>query len=225
MPWRWRRCRSATTVYGAEAFGDGGWRIGWRNRPFGAVDVVLGCPYQGGIGRHGMSASDTSMAPGGRPARGRWRKATRVRYRGSIRRQGLLRVVTGTRPTDGLYEKGTTMTVTDANAAPSFADLGRDLLEKADLEVVTSFVTLPPSFQLPPHRHPGEEFAYVVEGGIHYWQQGTDGERHMTAGSFAKVPLNAVHSIRTDDDQGAKLVVFRVHTPGAPERELVDIDA
>ena len=57
------------------------------------------------------------------------------------------------------------------------------------------------------HRHPGEEFAYVVEGGIHDWQHGTDGERHMPAGSFAK------------------LVVSRVHTPGSPERELVDIDA
>ena len=65
----------------------------------------------------------------------------------------------------------------------------------------------------------------MVDGGIHYWEHGTDGERRLPAGSFAKVPLNAVHSIRTDDSQGAKLVVFRVHTPGAPERELVDIDA
>jgi quercetin dioxygenase-like cupin family protein len=127
------------------------------------------------------------------------------------------------RPTDGLHERGTAMIVTDTT--PTFADLGRERLETADLEVVTSLVELPPSFQLPTHRHPGEEFAYVVEGGIYYWQHGTAGERHMPAGSFGKVPLNAVHSIRTDDAQGAKLVVFRVHTPGAPERELVDIDA
>ncbi|MGI9624128.1 MAG: cupin domain-containing protein [Acidimicrobiales bacterium] len=117
------------------------------------------------------------------------------------------------------------MTVTDTGTAPSFADLSRDILETAELEVVTSYVELPPSFQLPTHRHPGEEFAYVIEGGIHYWEQGEDGERHMPAGTFGKVPLNAVHSIRTDETQGAKLVVFRVHTPGAPERELVDMDA
>ena len=117
------------------------------------------------------------------------------------------------------------MTVTETITAPKFADLGRDLLETADLEVVTSLVELPPSLQLPTHRHPGEEFAYVVEGGIHYWQQGAEDEIYMAAGSFAKVPLNAVHYIRTDDTQGAKLVVFRVHTPGAPERELVDLDA
>ena len=117
------------------------------------------------------------------------------------------------------------MTVTDTTTAPSFTDLGRDLLERADLEVVTSFVELPPSFRLPAHRHPGEEFAYVVEGGVHYWQQGVDGERYLAAGSFAKVPLDAVHAIRTDDTHGATLVVFRVHTPGSPERELVDVDA
>jgi len=114
------------------------------------------------------------------------------------------------------------MTANATATVPSFADLGRDHLEMADLEVVTSVVELPPSFQLPIHRHPGEEFAYVIEGGIHYWEQGTQGERYMPAGTFGKVPLNVVHSVRTDESNGAKLVVFRVHTPGAPDRELVD---
>jgi len=118
-----------------------------------------------------------------------------------------------------------TETETETIATPSFADLGRDLLAAADLEVVTSVVELPPSFRLPAHRHPGEEFAYVIDGAVYCWMQGVEGERYLPAGSFAKVPLNAVHSIRTDDDLGAKLVVFRVHTPGAPERELVDVDA
>ena len=117
------------------------------------------------------------------------------------------------------------MTITETTAAPSVADLGRNLLDTADLEVVTSLVELPPSFQLPAHRHPGEEFAYVIEGGVYYWEHGKDGEHYMPAGTFGKVPLNVVHSIRTDDSKGAKLVVFRVHTPGAPDRELVDIDA
>ena len=109
-------------------------------------------------------------------------------------------------------------------SAPTFADLGRDLLEAADLEVVTSLVELPPSFQLPIHRHPGEEFAYVIDGAIYLWEHEADSERHLSAGSFAKVALGAVHTVRTGDDQGAKLIVFRVHTPGAPERELVEID-
>jgi quercetin dioxygenase-like cupin family protein len=128
-----------------------------------------------------------------------------------------------TAPTDAFDQKGTRINSTDTDA-PSFADLSRDLLEAADLEVVTSLVELPTSFQLPTHRHPGEEFAYVIDGAIYYWENGVDGECHMPAGSFAKVPLGAVHSVRTGEDQGAKLVVFRVHPPGASERELVDID-
>lgn len=40
--------------------------------------------------------------------------------------------------------------------------------------------------------------------------------------AVAEVPLGAVHFVRTGEDQGAKLVVFRVHTRGA--REPVDID-
>jgi quercetin dioxygenase-like cupin family protein len=128
-----------------------------------------------------------------------------------------------TRSADVVDQKGTRMSSTDTSA-PSFADLGRDLLEAADLEVVTSLVELPPSFQLPTHRHPGEEFAFVIDGAIYYWEHGTDGECHMPAGSLAKVPLGAVHTVRTGEDQGAKLLVFRVHTPGAPERELVDIN-
>jgi quercetin dioxygenase-like cupin family protein len=124
--------------------------------------------------------------------------------------------------THGLDEKGSTMNSTDT--APNFADLGRDLLETADLEVVTSLVELPPSFQLPTHRHPGEEFAYVIDGAIYLWEHDTDRERHLATGSFCKVPLQAIHSVRTGDDEGATLIVFRVHTPGAPERELVDLD-
>jgi hypothetical protein len=69
------------------------------------------------------------------------------------------------------------MSSTDTSA-PSFADLSRDLLEAADLEVVTSLVELPPSFQLPTHRHPGEEFAYVIDGAIYFWEHGADGAPH-----------------------------------------------
>lgn len=113
--------------------------------------------------------------------------------------------------------------MTSADTAPTFDDVGRDLLEAADLEVVTSVVELPPSTQLPVHRHPGEEFAYVIDGAIHYWEHGTGEERHLPAGSFVKVPLGAVHSVRTGETHGAKLIVFRVHPPGAAERELVDV--
>ena len=105
--------------------------------------------------------------------------------------------------------------------APVFNNLATDVLDSADgLEVVTSYVELPAGMQLPKHTHPGEEFAYVVEGELFLWMEDA-GEICCAAGETAKVPMGAVHTVRTGD-QGAKLVVFRVHTQGEPERILVE---
>jgi quercetin dioxygenase-like cupin family protein len=107
--------------------------------------------------------------------------------------------------------------------APIFDNLATDALESADgLEVVTSYVELPAGTKLPTHTHPGEEFAYVIEGSLYLWQQGV-GEQHCEAGSTAKVPLNTVHTVRTGDED-VKLLVFRVHPQGEPERVLVDVE-
>ena len=103
----------------------------------------------------------------------------------------------------------------------TFGDLIRTDLAGADhLEVVLSVVELPAKTQLPVHTHPGEEFAYVTEGSLVLWEEGV-GETVVRAGDSAKVPLGVVHTVRTDDE-GCKLVVFRVHTKGEPERTLVD---
>jgi quercetin dioxygenase-like cupin family protein len=107
--------------------------------------------------------------------------------------------------------------------APIFDNLSTDELESADgLEVVTSYVELPAGMQLPAHTHPGEEFAYVIEGAIHLWQDGR-GEQLYESGATAKVPLGTVHTVRTGDE-GVKLVVFRIHRQGEPERTLVDVN-
>jgi len=74
---------------------------------------------------------------------------------------------------------------------PSFGDLIRAELAGADdLEVVLSVVELPPNMELPVHTHPGEEFAYVMEGSLVLWEQGK-GDTVVRAGDSAKVPLGA----------------------------------
>ena len=104
---------------------------------------------------------------------------------------------------------------------PTFGDLIRAELAGADnLEVVLSVVELPSETQLPVHTHPGEEFAYVMEGSLVLWEEGV-GETVVRAGDSAKVPLGVVHTVRTEDEC-CKLVVFRVHATGEPERTLVD---
>lgn len=102
-----------------------------------------------------------------------------------------------------------------------FDNLVHAALESADdLEVVVSVVEVPPKSKLPVHSHPGEEFAYVIEGSFVLWQKGKEDMR-LKAGDAGVVPLDQVHTVFTEDE-AAKLVVFRVHKKGAPERILVE---
>lgn len=89
-----------------------------------------------------------------------------------------------------------------------------------DTEVIVSRVVMPPNTALPRHWHPGEEFAYVLEGSVILRR---DGKPDLTAskGELGKVSLKEIHSAMTTD-QGAELLVFRVHKLGSPERILVE---
>ena len=87
-------------------------------------------------------------------------------------------------------------------------------------EVIVSRVVMPPNTILPRHWHPGEEFAYVLEGSTILRR---DGKPDLTArkGELVKISLKEIHSAATTD-QGATILVFRVHEHGKPERILVD---
>ena len=94
-------------------------------------------------------------------------------------------------------------------------------LEGAEgIEVIVSRVTIPANTSLPKHWHPGEEFGYVLEGFVVLWQ---DGQEDVIAqqGDVVKVPLKQIHTAVTKDE-GATILVFRVHEQGEPERVLVD---
>lgn len=105
--------------------------------------------------------------------------------------------------------------------APILNDLATNVLESAEgLEVVTSYVELPAGMQGPLHTHPGEEFGYILEGSVYIWEEGK-GENRYIAGESCKVSMGAVHKIRTTDEK-AKLIAFRIHVIGEPQRSLVD---
>jgi len=87
-------------------------------------------------------------------------------------------------------------------------------------EVIVSRVSIPPHSQLPKHWHPGEEFAYVLEGSVTLWQKGKE-DIVGKAGDVVKVPLKQVHTAITTDE-GATILVFRVHEEGQPERFPVE---
>lgn len=87
-------------------------------------------------------------------------------------------------------------------------------------EVVVSRVTIPPNTSLPKHWHPGEEFAYVLEGSAVLWQEGK-ADVIGKKGDVLKVPLKQIHTAMTTEE-GATILVFRVHELGKPGRTIVE---
>ena len=102
-----------------------------------------------------------------------------------------------------------------------FEDLMTEKLANAEnTEVVVSITTLPPHTTLPKHWHPGEEFAYVLEGSFVLEQEGKADE-YYKQGDVGKVPLKQVHTVRTEEES-ATILIFRVHELGQPGRILVE---
>jgi quercetin dioxygenase-like cupin family protein len=87
-------------------------------------------------------------------------------------------------------------------------------------EVIVSRVVIPPNMALPKHWHPGEEFAYILEGSA-ILRRDDKPDLTVLKGELVKIPLKEIHSAMTTD-QGVKMLVFRVHEHGKPERVLVD---
>ena len=89
-----------------------------------------------------------------------------------------------------------------------------------ELEVIISDVVIPPGTTIPKHFHPGEEFVYVIEGSAVHVEDGK-ADRIYRAGQAFTIAPRAVHAPRGGSD-GARAIVFRVHTKGQPERTLVE---
>ena len=89
-----------------------------------------------------------------------------------------------------------------------------------DIEVVVSDVIIPPNEAVPRHYHPGEEFLYIIEGSTEHI---VDGEPYeiIEAGDGRVIPYERRHEPRATEE-GARVLVFRVHEEGEPERFLVE---
>jgi quercetin dioxygenase-like cupin family protein len=85
-------------------------------------------------------------------------------------------------------------------------------------EVLIDLVEIPPNQKLDWHWHPGEEFHYYLEGNPVI--ERVDAPPIMgKPGTVGHVAFKQRHQA-TAGDQGAKIIVFRVHTTGAPWRYL-----
>ena len=87
-------------------------------------------------------------------------------------------------------------------------------------EIIVSRVSLPAHTELPWHWHPGEEFFYVIEGSVTLKRRG-EPDLLTGTGDAQNIAARVIHTGSTGE-QGAELVIFRVHAAGEPERYLVD---
>ena len=87
-------------------------------------------------------------------------------------------------------------------------------------EVVVSHVEIPAKTTLPKHWHPGEEFLYLLKGSGTLWQEDKS-DTQLKEGNVFKVPLKEIHTFTSDED-GATILVFRVHEKGQPVRVNVE---
>ena len=87
-------------------------------------------------------------------------------------------------------------------------------------DVLVSRVTIPPNSGLPWHWHPGEEYSYVLAGSATLSMEGGE-EVSYSAGEFMMVPHRRIHMAETGDE-GATVLVFRVHQHGQPERVMIE---
>jgi quercetin dioxygenase-like cupin family protein len=87
-----------------------------------------------------------------------------------------------------------------------------------DREILVDLVEIAPNTALDRHWHPGEEFHYYLEGEV---EIRIDGEPPVigTPGTVGHVPFKKWHTAIAGE-KGAKILVFRVHTEGAPWRYL-----
>ncbi len=83
-------------------------------------------------------------------------------------------------------------------------------------EVLVDDVRIPPNTALERHWHPGEEFHVYLEGEVEVQIEGLP-TIHGKPGMVGHVPFRKPHRA-VAGPHGAHILVFRVHTTGAPWR-------
>jgi quercetin dioxygenase-like cupin family protein len=89
-------------------------------------------------------------------------------------------------------------------------DLLRHDLGVSGREVIQVRVDLAPGVEFPPHSHPGEEIAYVIEGRLEYRLEGRPPVT-LKAGEALFIPAGTIHSAKNvGTDNAAELATYLV---------------
>lgn len=108
----------------------------------------------------------------------------------------------------------------EAVVQPLFETVLPDLPDREGLMVT---VDLPPSAEMPAHRHNANTFVYVLSGSVEMQVEGGDPVELTEGGTFYEAP-DDIHTVsrNTSDSEPARLLVFFVKHEGAEITEYVD---
>ena len=91
--------------------------------------------------------------------------------------------------------------------------------DETDGAVTVMEMTLPPGTQTPPHKHPGGEAVYVLEGHIRYHIENDVVE--AGPGSFFSIPEGTLEWFEPAGDTPARLLV--IYTPGGIDKFFSEV--
>lgn len=90
------------------------------------------------------------------------------------------------------------------------------------VEVVSYIVDAAPGARVPKHRHPGDEFLYVLDGEVTVSPEGS-ATVTVEAGEMFHLPYGTVHEAgNASESEPARVLVFQVAEQGKPLTEPVE---
>src|SRR5215212_624041 len=95
------------------------------------------------------------------------------------------------------------------------ADLLRHDLSVSGREVVQVRVDFAPGVAFPPHSHPGEEIAYVIEGSLEYQLEGKQPVT-LKAGEVLFIPAGTIHTAKNVGSGNAAELATYIVEKGKP---------
>jgi quercetin dioxygenase-like cupin family protein len=112
-----------------------------------------------------------------------------------------------------------TLHQTQAQQGVKRTDLQQHDLSIPGREVVQVRVDIAPGVLAPPHKHPGEEIIYVLEGTLEYAVEGKPPVT-LKAGDVLFIPYGTVHSARNVGSVNAAELATYIVEKGKPLAEL-----
>lgn len=90
----------------------------------------------------------------------------------------------------------------------------------ADAEILINYVESPTGIDIPKHYHAGDEFVYMLEGSLVFWQKGKPGIT-VNKGDLFKVPSMQIHTALIEKEP-VKLLIIDIYDKGTPIHVNVD---